>query len=219
MNTGCGETAKRQLLSHLLYMDDLKLYGKNPDQLKGLLHTIRTFSDDIQMNFGLEKWPVAHFVNSKLSGHNSRVMVGKMDTITCLEPGQVYKYLGVDESNSIQHSTMRRRSVVSTFVESRWFSGQNKILAINGFALPVLTYGFGVIGGTRTCSSWIDKLRNFSLCTVYTILQQTLTGCTLRAPRAVEGYNRSRQRISLVLWGWTVNFVAALISHANGTGL
>ena len=55
MTTGNGETAKRQLISHLLYMDDLKLYGRNSDQLDGLLHTVRTFSDDIQMKFGLDK--------------------------------------------------------------------------------------------------------------------------------------------------------------------
>ena len=41
MSTGNGRTAKRQLISHLLYMDDLKLYGRNPDQLDGLLHTVR----------------------------------------------------------------------------------------------------------------------------------------------------------------------------------
>ena len=46
MTTGKGETAKRQLISHLLYMDDLKMYGRNYDQLNGLLHTVRTFSDD-----------------------------------------------------------------------------------------------------------------------------------------------------------------------------
>ena len=101
MTTGHGETAKRQLISHLLHMDDLKLYGRNSDQLDGLLHTVHTFSDDIHMKFGLDKRDVAHFVNSRLSGHNSGVRVGKTDTINCLEPGQVYKYLGVDESNGI----------------------------------------------------------------------------------------------------------------------
>ena len=45
VGTGHGRTAKRQLISHLLYMDDLKLYGRNPDQLDGLLHTVRSFSD------------------------------------------------------------------------------------------------------------------------------------------------------------------------------
>ena len=77
MTTGHGETANRQLISHLLYMDDLKLYGRNSDQLDGLLHTVRTFSDDIQMKFGLDKCAVAHFVNGRLSGHNSGVTVGK----------------------------------------------------------------------------------------------------------------------------------------------
>ena len=33
-------------------------------------------------------------------------------------------------------------------------------------------------------------------------MRQSLTGCTLRAPRVVEGYNRSSQHISLVLWGF-----------------
>ena len=45
----------------------------------------------------------------KLSGHNTAVKVGKTETIKGVEPSQVYKYLGVDESNGIQHSTMRER--------------------------------------------------------------------------------------------------------------
>ena len=150
MTTGHGETAKRQLISHLLYMDDLKLYGRNSDQLDGLLHTVLTFSNDIQMKFGLDKCAVAHFVNGRLSGHNYGVTLKKTDTINCLEPGQVHKYLGVDESNGIRHSMMRERLQLEYFhrvkvVLRTEFYGRNKILAINGFALPVLTYGPGVI--------------------------------------------------------------------------
>ena len=132
-------------------MDDMKLYGRNSDQLDGLLHTMHTFSDDIQMKFGLEKCAVAHFVNGRLFGHNSGVTVRKMDTINCLEPNQVYKYLGVDESsNGIQHSMMWERLRCEYFhrvkvVLRTELYGRNKILAINGFALPVLTYSFGVI--------------------------------------------------------------------------
>ena len=104
ITTEHGENAKRQLISHLLYMDDLKLYGRNSDQLDGLLHTVRTFSDDIQIKFGLDKCALARFDNGRLSGHNR-----KTNTINSLEPGQVYKYLGVDERNGIQHSMMRER--------------------------------------------------------------------------------------------------------------
>ena len=77
MSTGRGEAAKRQLVSHLLYMDDVKLYGRTLDQLKWWLHTVCTFSNDIRMKFGLKKCADAHFVKGKLSGHNSVVTVGK----------------------------------------------------------------------------------------------------------------------------------------------
>ena len=39
-------------------MDDLKLYGRNPDQLE-LLHAVRTFPGDIYMKFDLDKCAVA----------------------------------------------------------------------------------------------------------------------------------------------------------------
>ena len=162
MSTGRGETVNRRLISHLIYMDDLKLYGRNSDQLDGLLHTVRTFSDDIQMKFGLDKCAVAHFVNGKLSGHNSGVTVGKTETIKCLGPGQVYKYLGVDESNGIQHSTMREKLRREYFRRVKMvlrteLYGRNKVLAINGLALPVLTYSFGVIHWRTTDLQQLDR--------------------------------------------------------------
>ena len=138
-------------------MDDLKLYGRNPDQLKGLLHTVRIFSDDIQMKFGLDKCANTLCLRQALWGEGR-----KTDTINCLDPSQVYKYLGVDESNSIQHSNMwetlhreyfrRVKMVLRTELY-----GRNKILAINGFALPVLTYGFGVIHWRTTDLQQLDR--------------------------------------------------------------
>ena len=51
--TGLGYQAAK--ISHLVYMDDLKLYGKSSNELEPLLNTIRIFSTDISMEFGLEK--------------------------------------------------------------------------------------------------------------------------------------------------------------------
>ena len=124
-------------------MGDLKLYGRNSDQLKKLLHTVSIFSVDIQMKFGLDKCAVAHFVKSKLSGHNFGVTVGKTDTINFLEQGQVYKYLGEAESNGIHHSTMRKTLSCEYFRRAKMvlrteLYGRKQILTINGFALPVL---------------------------------------------------------------------------------
>ena len=42
-------------ITHLLCMDDLKMYAKNSNQQNGLLSIVKKFSDDIKMEFGLEK--------------------------------------------------------------------------------------------------------------------------------------------------------------------
>ena len=74
--------------------------------------------------------------------------VEKTNTINCLEPGQVYKYLGVDESNGIQHSMMRERlrreyfRRVKVVLQTELY-GQNKILAI----CHVSTHIYGVWEG------------------------------------------------------------------------
>ena len=41
-------------INHLLYMDDLKLYGKTQKDLESLIQTVRIYSSDIGMEFGLE---------------------------------------------------------------------------------------------------------------------------------------------------------------------
>jgi len=42
-------------ISHLLYMDDLKVLGRNKNDLKNEIKIVQTISKDINMNFGLEK--------------------------------------------------------------------------------------------------------------------------------------------------------------------
>ena len=42
-------------INHLLYMDDLKLYGKNKKELESLVQTVRIFTQDIRMKFGIQK--------------------------------------------------------------------------------------------------------------------------------------------------------------------
>jgi len=42
-------------ISHLLYMDDRKLLGRNENELKNEMKIVPTISKDMNMNFGLEK--------------------------------------------------------------------------------------------------------------------------------------------------------------------
>ena len=55
LNTGYEEHIMKTKISHLLYMDDLKLIAKSEVELRKQIQTVKTFSDNIHMDFGLEK--------------------------------------------------------------------------------------------------------------------------------------------------------------------
>ena len=42
-------------INHLIYMDDIKLFAKNEKELETQIHTVRIYSQDIRMEFGIEK--------------------------------------------------------------------------------------------------------------------------------------------------------------------
>ena len=77
--------------SNLFYMDDLKLYSKNEQEQIGELKIVKQFSDDIGMEFGLEKCAKASFKKGKLTSTGNIVI--DVDTeIQELDQEGVYKY-------------------------------------------------------------------------------------------------------------------------------
>ena len=67
-----------------------------------------------------------------------------------MEEEEIYKYLGVVESIAIKHTDMKEKTT-NTF-KKRWKSilntelyAKNLMIAIGEYALPVLTYMFGVL--------------------------------------------------------------------------
>ena len=53
-NTGYGYKIFDPTINHLIYMDDFKLFAKNDQDLEGLLNTVKEFSNDMEIEFGLE---------------------------------------------------------------------------------------------------------------------------------------------------------------------
>ena len=41
--------------NHLMYMDDINLFAKNEKEQENLIHSVRIYSQDIGMEFGIEK--------------------------------------------------------------------------------------------------------------------------------------------------------------------
>ena len=58
VRAGYDLAGRRGVVNHLLFMDDVKLYGKSEKQVDTLLNTVRVFSQDIGMQFGINKCAV-----------------------------------------------------------------------------------------------------------------------------------------------------------------
>ena len=83
-------------ISNLFSMDDLKLYSKNDQERVGELNTVKQFSDNISMEFGLEKCAKASFKKGKLASTGNIIIDEYTATVELNQEG-IYKYLGVDE--------------------------------------------------------------------------------------------------------------------------
>ena len=71
-------------------MDDLKLYASNDNELEGLLKTVKAFSDDIGMEFGLSKCAKATFKKEKLE-QTKNVVLDDESVIKELDQEGTYK--------------------------------------------------------------------------------------------------------------------------------
>ena len=49
-------SSMKEKINHLLFMDDLKLYAKNKKGLDSLVQTVRILSDDVGMEFEIDKY-------------------------------------------------------------------------------------------------------------------------------------------------------------------
>ena len=148
-------------INHLFYMDDLKLYAQNNDGLNELIHKVKQFSDDIKMEFGLDKCAKASFVRGLLQ-RSSRIQLNDDAIIRDLENEKVYKYLGVDESDGIQHSKMKEKIRKEYYRRIRLIlkselNSANKMGAINTLAVPVVTYSFNIINWTIADIHRLDR--------------------------------------------------------------
>jgi hypothetical protein len=66
LNTGYEEHITKTKISHVLYMDEVKLIAKSEEELRKQVDTVKTVSTDNHMEFGLEKCAKITFKRGKL---------------------------------------------------------------------------------------------------------------------------------------------------------
>ena len=88
-----------------MYMDDIKLSVKNEKELKSLIHAVSIYSQDIGMEFGIEKCAMLVMKGSKR--HMTDGMeVSNLDKIWTFGVKETYKYLDILEANTIKQVDM-----------------------------------------------------------------------------------------------------------------
>jgi len=160
--TGFGyQTSKNAAkISHLLYMDDLKLYGKSAAELESLLNTVRIFSNDISMEFGLDK--CATLTMQRGSVVNTEGINLPNNNIRGLNLEESYKYLGILQADDIKHVQVKKKATteytkrVRKVLKSK-LNGGNCIRAINSWAVPVIRYTAGVVDWTQAELEDLDR--------------------------------------------------------------
>ena len=87
-------------------MDDLKLYSRSEKGLDSLIQTVRIFSEDIGMDFGIEKCAMLVTEKGKIvKSVGKELPDGKV--IKPLQERESYKYLGILEADKFLEEKMK----------------------------------------------------------------------------------------------------------------
>ena len=125
-------------------MDDIKLFSKNEKDLETLIHAVRIYSQDLGMEFGIEKGAMLVMKSSKR--HLTDGMeLSNQDKITTLGENETYKYLGILKADTIKQVEMKDKiqteylRITRKLLETK-LSRRNLIKGINTLAVPLVRY-------------------------------------------------------------------------------
>ena len=170
-------------------MDDLKLYGRNEMEINSLVHTVRVFSSDIGMNFGIEKFAMMVMKRGKLDkSEGIRLSDGRIirsigDDIAG------YRYLGVLEADGIMQDEVKRsmkKEYIRRVKKTSKLNAGNVIKAINSWAVSLLRYSGGIVNWTKSELAELGR-KTRKLLTIQGVLHPRSNVSRLYLPRREGG--------------------------------
>ncbi|XP_044764407.1 uncharacterized protein LOC123320972 [Coccinella septempunctata] len=177
-------------LTHLFYMDDLKLYARGRKQLEGELELVRKFSADICMTLGLDKCAAVEVRRGKLIKQDP-IRLADDTEMRVMDIEDRYRYLGIQQTNELrqqenkkiaEEELMRRtRKILGTQL-----SAKNKMVALNIWAMPPLTYTAGILSWSKTDLERVERTIRITL-TRYGMLHPNSAVERLYLPRKEGG--------------------------------
>ena len=148
MEAGYSLGRNRRKLNHLMFMDNLKLYGKSLRELDSLVRTTRIYRKDIGMEFGISKCAMLEMKRGKVVDGNG-IDLPSREKIKALESNDGYKYLGIIQCDATKNTEMKEMLLKEYFRRIRKIlksslNAGNTIQAINSGAVSIIRYGAGI---------------------------------------------------------------------------
>ena len=141
-------------ITHMLYMDDLKLYAESPAALTEALSVVDRVSSAVGMKLGLRKCGVAHMQKGRVLPGPENPGTSPEDGIKCLSDKDTYRYLGIEQLFATDDKKVKD-SVIAEYkkrLHKIWKSQLNsrhKVDATNTLAISLLRYRFVTVKWTR----------------------------------------------------------------------
>ena len=110
------------VINHLVFKEDLKIYGKNENQLDSIVQSVRVVSEDLRMEFGISKCATLVMKRGKLINCEGINMRDNKVIRAMKGDDDGYKYLGVLEVDDIKQTEMKQN------VQKEYFRRVRKIL-------------------------------------------------------------------------------------------
>ena len=181
---------RKEKINHLLYMDDLKMYSQSEKGLDSLVQTVHVFSEDIGMEFGIEKCAMLVMEKGKIvKSVGIELPGGKV--IKSLQEGENYKYLGIFEVDKFLEEKMklivlkeyirRLRKVLKSKL-----NGRNLVCGVNTWAVSLLRYSAAFGSWRKSELQAIDR-KSRKLFTIYEALHPKSDVDRLYIPRKEGG--------------------------------
>ena len=129
-------------------MDDLKLYGKGENEMKGLVSTVEVFSQDIGMEFDIKKCEVIIINKGRVKSADGIELPSGEKMKEIEEDG--YKYLGILEYDRVKEQKMKDKFRNKYFRRAKLIlksklNGRIKITTLNTWAVSILRYGARIL--------------------------------------------------------------------------
>ena len=128
-------------ITHLLYVDDMKVFAASQSKLDRVLKVTKTALEDIGLIWNENKCSIAHIKKGVLDSTNHN----DQQSITNLKDGEKYRFLGILENtqqgdHKVLETTSETYQQRLSVICSSPLSDLHKVTATNQYVLPTLSY-------------------------------------------------------------------------------